>query len=236
MSRAYRLFAAVAAGLLLSAAPALAQDRGREPEKKPEGSPVDALKRLEVELQRMKAMEAELHEKMKFLREAAEKAAQAGNPLGGGERGGGGFGGFGGGFGQPGGFGGGGRGGFGGGGPGGFGGFGGGIGGLPVERMSAEQVKELIGQLQKVLEEKTRGEKGRGEKVGEKPGVKPDTKPGEKPGVRFIEKPGTKPVEKPGEKVKPGAEKPGAVSQDEVLKRLDKLAHEIEEIKKSIKK
>jgi hypothetical protein len=44
---------------------------------------------------------------------------------------------------------------------------------------------------------------------------------------------------KPGiEKVKPGIEKvkPGTVSQDEILKRLDKLSHEVEELKRSIKK
>jgi hypothetical protein len=210
MSRC-RLFAAVAAGLLLSAAPSFAQDRGRgEPDKKPvPNTPADALKQLEVELQRMKAMEAEIQAKMKQIKEAAEKAAaQGANPFGGdrgGFGGGGRFGGGGGGFGA-----------------GGFGGGGGGFGGLPVERMTPEQIKELIGQLQKVLEEKTRGEKGdKGDKVGEKPGTKPSEKPGVKPGEKFV---------------KPGGEKPGAVSNDEILKRLDKLAAEVEDIKRSLKK
>jgi hypothetical protein len=212
MSR-FRLFTAIAAGVLLSAAPALAQPPGpkfpdRGSDKKPEvGGPADAIKQLQAELERMKAMEAEIQAKMKQLQEAA-KAAQGANPFGGG--------GFGGGFGP-------GFGGFGGGNRGGGGGFGGGFGGLPIERMSAEQIKELIGQLQKVLEEKTRGEK-----VGEKPGTKPGDKVGGKPA-----KPGEKPG-KPG--VKPGAEKPGAASQDEILKRLDKLTAEVEELKRSIKK
>ena len=211
MSRIYRSFAAVAAGLMLSAAPALAQDRGREPERKPQpASPADALKQLQAELERMKAMEAELQAKMAHLKEAAAKAAaQGGNPFGG-DRGG-----FGGGFGRPGG-------GFGEGGRG-FGGFGPGSG-LPIDRMSAEQIKELIVQLQKALEEKTRGEKP-GKPGGEKPGVKPSP-----------EKPGTKPGEKPVKPGKPGGEKPGAVSQDEILKRLDRLTAEVEELKRALKK
>jgi hypothetical protein len=199
MSRICRSFAAVAAGLMLSAAPALAQDRGREPERKPQpASPADALKQLQAELERMKAMEAELQAKMQQLKGAAAKAAaQGGNPFGG-DRGLGGAGGFGGG-----------NRGFGG------GGFGPG-GGLPIDRMSPDQIKELIGQLQKALEEKTRGDK-----VGEKAGTKPRGKPVEKPGV------------KPG---KLAGEKPGAVSQDEILKRLDRLTAEVEELKRALKK
>jgi hypothetical protein len=188
MSRIYRSFAAVAAGLLLLAAPTMAQERGRDPEKRAEpANPAEALKRLQAELDRMKAMEAELQARMAQLKEAAARAAtQGGNPFGG-DRGGG-YGGFGGNR-----------------------GFGGGgfvpAGGLPIERMSAEQIKELIGQLQKALEEKTRGAKG-------------------------AEKSATKP-EKPA---KPAKEKPGAVSQDEILKRLDKLTAEVEELKRAIKK
>jgi hypothetical protein len=207
MSRC-RLFAAVAAGVLLSAAPALAQFPGGADTKPQPGTPADAIKQLQAQLERTKAMEDEIQAMMKQLQEAA-KAAQGAKPF---DRGG--------------------------------------FGGLPVERMSAEQVKELIGQLQKVLEEKTRGEKGT--KVGDKPG----TKPGQKPGVKFVEKPGVKPAVKPAVKPgtekpgaekpgkpgvkpgteKPGAEKPGTVSNEELRQRLDKLSIQIEELRKSIQK
>lgn len=187
------LAAVVAAGLLLSAVPAHAQPEKKVPpgfekkiekrfegDKKPEpGNPADAVRMLEAELERAKAVEAQIQEKLRALREGMK-----GGPP------------FGPGFGRPGGF-----------GPG---------SGLPVERMSAEQIKDLIGHLQKALEEKTRGDKG------EKPVVKPGEKPGTKPEV--------KPETKPGEKGK----KP--VSQDEILERLEKLSREIDEIRKSLKK
>jgi hypothetical protein len=83
--------------------------------------------------------------------------------------------------------------------------------GVNYEQMSAQELKQLIVKLQLMLDEKTRSEKV-------------------KPGIEKV---------KPGiEKVKPGIEKvkPGTVSQDEILKRLDKLSHEVEELKRSIKK
>jgi hypothetical protein len=76
---------------------------------------------------------------------------------------------------------------------------------VPYEKMSAQELKQVITKLQILLEEKARAEKG-------------------KPGVEKV-----KPVL--GEKVKPGA-----VSQEEILMRLDKLSREIEEIKRSIKR
>ena len=92
-----------------------------------------------------------------------------------------------------------------------------GPGGKPqvaYEQMTPEQLKELITKLQRVLDEKTRGPDK----------AKPDT--GDKP------KPGAT------NKVKPagGKVKPGAASQDEVLKRLDKLTAEVEDLKRAIKK
>lgn len=88
---------------------------------------------------------------------------------------------------------------------------------VPYEKMSPQELKQVIVKLQVLLDEKMRNEKIKA--LGEK--VKP----------AYPSKPG-------GEKVKPLGEKvkPGAVSQDEILKRLDKLSYEIEEIKRSIKK
>jgi hypothetical protein len=68
---------------------------------------------------------------------------------------------------------------------------------VPYEKMSAEELKQVIAKLQILLEEKVRAEKLRPARV----------------------------------KVQPGA-----VSQDEILKRIDKLAQEVEELKRAIKK
>ena len=234
MSRVSRLVfgpvvvAVIAAGLVIAADPASAQppgfgkgkgfqkDKGFPKDKafpKEQGFPkqkdgekrgeanerAEALKRLEAELDRVKAHEAELQAKMRELRgevRGGERPNQfdrdgRGGPMGGFGRGG------------PGGFG---RGGPGG--PGGPGGFGrgpmGGFGGPPFargvgpafgperfEQMSPDQIRETIGQLQRVLEEKTRGGQG-GERHGE--------------------------------------------AQDALMKRLDTLTKEIEEIRRALRK
>ena len=149
------------------------KDKGFEKgdkERKAEPTPADPVKTLEAKLKRAKEA-------------AARPTAPAEFPRGG-PGGMGGFGGF------PGGGAGGGRGGSG---PGGFGGGGpgGGFGGS-FDRMTVEQIKELMGQLQKALDEK----------------------------LKALAPPRV----------------PGANSQDEVLKRLDKLSKELEEIRKSIRR
>jgi len=163
------------------------KDKGFEKgdkERKAEPTPADPVKTLEAELARVKAEEAALEAKLKRAKEAAARPAAPAEFPRGGPGGMGGFGGF------PGGGAGGGRGGsepggFGGGGPG--GGFGG-----SFDRMTVEQIKELMGQLQKALDEK----------------------------LKALAPPRV----------------PGANSQDEVLKRLDKLSKELEEIRKSIRR
>ncbi|HSQ55474.1 MAG TPA: hypothetical protein VLM40_06990 [Gemmata sp.] len=136
--------------------------------------PADALRRLEAELDRMRRMQAEMQEQLRDLRESmrgGERGREAGRgpgdrgPMGdagprgpmreGGPRGGA----MGGGMMMRGGaMGGGGMGGFG---PGGMmGGAGPGFGPAAFERMSPAQLKQLISQLQRVLEEKTRGDRG----------------------------------------------------------------------------
>jgi hypothetical protein len=80
---------------------------------------------------------------------------------------------------------------------------------VAYEKMSAPELKQLIAKLQILLEEKTR--------TGDKPGTeKAKPYPG-KPGL--------------GEEVKPGA-----LPQDEIMKRLDKLSQELEELRRTIKK
>jgi hypothetical protein len=85
---------------------------------------------------------------------------------------------------------------------------------VPYEKMSPQELKEVIVRLQMLLDEKVRAadkEKLGGEKI--KPGAPDKPKPGS------------------GERIKPGM-----VSQDEILKRLDKLTHEVEELKRAIRK
>jgi hypothetical protein len=85
---------------------------------------------------------------------------------------------------------------------------------VPYEKMSPQELKEVIVKLQMLLDEKVRAadkEKLGGEKI--KPGAPDKPKPGS------------------GERIKPGT-----VSQDEILKRLDKLTHEVEELKRAIRK
>jgi cell division protein FtsB len=109
------------------------------------------------------------------------------------------------------------------------------------ERMNPDELKELIVRLQRILAEKTRGAgKPGAEKV--RPGAPDKAKPGAdkvRPGAPDKAKPGADKV-RPGapDKAKPGAEKvkPGAASQDEIQKRLDKLAAEVEELKRAIKR
>lgn len=78
---------------------------------------------------------------------------------------------------------------------------------MMIERMSPEQIKQIIGRLQKALEEKTRGDQPK----------KPDGDKGKKPD-------GDKP------KVK------GAQSQEDILRRLDQINKELEDIRRSLKK
>ena len=77
--------------------------------------------------------------------------------------------------------------------------------GVPFEKMSPEELKQVIAKLQILLEEKTRN----------------------------ADK--TKTIEK----VKPGSTekvKPGGVSNDEIMKRLDILTMQVEELRRAIKK
>ena len=87
---------------------------------------------------------------------------------------------------------------------------------VPYEKMTPEQLKELITKLQRVLEDKVRNAERE----------------------KNVEK--VKPVEriKPGSPDRPERleRKPGAASQDEIMKRLDMLQKEIEELKRAIKK
>lgn len=87
------------------------------------------------------------------------------------------------------------------------------------EKMSPQQIKELIGKLQKILDEKIRH--GDGQK-------RTDI---EKEGRRKIE------IERRVE-IRPGTLKvnPAQVSQEEILKRLDRLSKEVEELRRAIRK
>jgi len=85
---------------------------------------------------------------------------------------------------------------------------------VAYEKMSAQELKQVITKLQILLDEKVRAAE-KENLGGEK--IRPGTPDKAKPGL--------------GEKVKPGA-----VSQDEILKRLDKLTQEVEELKRAIKK
>lgn len=245
MSRASRfvigsgLALAAAASLVAFADPALAQpgkDKGKEfgkdfgkgfekkgPDKKGEPGIGDAVRTLEAELAKLKALEKDLEGKLKQLKDSPRgpkgpdvKGPPAKEPEGrkgpeGFGRGPGGFGppgmpGFGrgaGGFGPPGGFG---R------GPGGPGGSVDGIvrmaGGL-----SAEQLRELIGALDKLRAEKQKA-----------------TAPAPRP------KGGERPEARPGERPKGGPEgRPGG-GQEEILRKLEQLTREIEEIRRAIRR
>ena len=81
------------------------------------------------------------------------------------------------------------------------------------ERMSPRELKELIGKLERILDEKMRNpdrERGREGDRGEK--------------GRFDER-------RRGEE-----RKPGMVPQEEILRRLDQLSREVEELRRAIKK
>lgn len=227
------VFATVAA-LIAFADPALAQPPGKgkggfdkdkggfekkgpekkEFEKKIEPGPGDAVRTLESELQKLKAIEADLEAKLRQLR-AAQPAPKgpAPTPTQPGLPGGFGRGGFGPGQpGMPGGF-------------GGFGGFGGGRGGMgsPVEGivraangLPVEQIRELIGALDKLRAEKER--------------AAPAPRPMERPGARPNPQPEPRPTPTPGQR--PG----GGASNEEILRKLEQLTREIEEIRRAIRK
>lgn len=156
------------------------------------GGSGEALRALEAELARLKEREADLEARLRQLRDA-QKGPPAG-PRGFGPGGMPGMGGFG--RGGPGGF-----------GPGMPGGFGRGGAGGPVEgitraagNLSVEQLREVIGALDKLRAEKERA-------------AAPAPRPKERPEGR-----------------------PGGASQDEILRKLDQLTREIEEIRRAIRR
>jgi hypothetical protein len=171
-------------------------------------STTDPVKSLEDDLAKLKALEADILAQLKKLKEAP--AAPAPAPVAGPDRRG--PGGFGPGNGGPGGFG---PGGFG---PGGFGFRGpGGEGGMPrgmpwlaqgitraFQSMSADQLKEVIGELEKLRVEKLRA-------------AAPTPRPMERSG-------------RPEGRPEPGSQ------NDEILKRLDRLSQELDDIRKSLKR
>jgi|GEM_PF-3735695 len=153
---------------------------------------------LERELQMLRARQAEIEAQLKKAREGGgekrdeprreEGKRPDGPPMG---RGPFGPGGPGGGFGP--------RGGFGVGGPPGF--VGPGMN-LPLENMSPEQIKQLIGRLQEVLEAKSRGAEAK----------------------------------KPGGDQPKKADAPRPANNEEILKRLERLNKELDEILRSLGK
>jgi hypothetical protein len=182
MSRACRMGFAAAVALVL-AAPAAAQppfakgrgfDRDRGPEQKPApaGKPdpavADQVRAIEEKLAKLKEAEAELTAKLRELKGGPAKPGGPGD--------------FGFRFGGP-----------------GMGNwdFRGGFGpGFPFDRMDTDQLKDLMGALQKALDAKAKAGAG-----------KDPVKPAEP-----------------------------AANQDEVLKRLDQLSKELDELRRSIKR
>ena len=96
------------------------------------------------------------------------------------------------------------------------------------EKMSPQQIKELIGKLQRILDEKTRHADHQKRSEIEDREAQRDI---EKEGRRKIE------IERRVE-IRPGTIKanPGQVSQEEILKRLDRLSKEVEELRRAIRK
>jgi hypothetical protein len=178
----------------------------RQTDKSRTPPPTDPVKSLEADLEKLKALEADILAQLKKLKEAP--AAPAPAPVAGPDRRG------------PGDFGPGGR------GPGGFGpgGFGfrgpggpGGEGGMPrgmtwlaqgiaraFQSMTADQLKEVIGELEKLRVEKLRA-------------AAPTPRPMERSG-------------RPEGRPEPGSQ------NEEILKRLDRLSQELDDIRKSLKR
>jgi len=102
------------------------------------------------------------------------------------------------------------------------------------DQMTPAQLKELIGKLQKILDEKTRSpdKAKRGEPEKDKRGNFEDKKRGD----NDKEKRGNFENEKRGESEKRGEDKKPGASQADILKRLDQLSREIEEMRRAIKK
>lgn len=215
------LAVAVATALVAFAEPAAAQpgqEKGKGKgkgkdfekgfEKKAEPGRDEVVRALEAELTKMKTMQEEIEAKLKQLKAAQQPNPPTG-PGGFGPGGGRGFSGPGGGFG----FGPGGGFGFDRGGPGGARGPGGmGPGGNPpvegivraASGMSPEQLRELIGALDKLRAEKERASA-------------PAPRPKEGPG---------RPDSRPGA---------GGPSQEDILRKLDQLSREIEEIRRAVR-
>lgn len=96
------------------------------------------------------------------------------------------------------------------------------------EKMSPQQIKELIGKLQRILDEKTRHADHQKRSEIE-----------EKEALRDIEREGRRKVEiERRVEIRPGTLKvnPAQVSQEEILKRLDRLSKEVEELRRAIRK
>ncbi|VTU02465.1 unnamed protein product [Gemmataceae bacterium] len=249
---------AVAAGLVSFAGPAVAQPPGKGKgfdkkdwfekkdgfekggfgkkdgfEKKgPERGSGDPLRALEADLAKLKSLEADLEAKLKQLKSPARAPEPKAKD---GPRGPGGFGP--GGFGPPGGFG---RGGFG---PGGFGppgmsrgepsrgtpGSGRGAASGAVQGvvraasgLSAAQLKEVIKALEKLESEKLRAE--RSPSRPERPSFAPPSRPEPKAGPRPEGRPAPRTEGRPGS------------SNDQILERLDRLARELDEIRRAVRK
>jgi len=180
----------------------------RQTDKSRTPPPTDPVKSLEADLEKLKALEADILAQLKKLKEAP--AAPAPAPVAGPDRRG--PGGFGPGNGGPGGFG---PGGFG---PGGFGFRGpGGEGGMPrgmtwlaqgiaraFQSMTVDQLKEVIGELENLRAEKLRA-------------AAPTPRPMERSG-------------RPEGRPEPGSQ------NDEIIRRLDRLSQELDDIRKSLKR
>ncbi|MBA4189482.1 MAG: hypothetical protein C0467_15950 [Planctomycetaceae bacterium] len=226
---------AVATSLVAFADPAVAQPgKGFEKGKGKgfdKGGPGggDAVKTLEAELAKLKSLEADLESKLKQLKGPAPKQPAGPGP---------------GGFGRPGGFGPPAMGGFGPpmpfgwgkekekdrgpgsfGPPGGWGERGGSKGAFPgavqgvvraASGLSAEQLKEVIAALQKLQSEKQRA-------------AAPTPRSSERPGYRPE---GGRPEGRPA----PKTESRPSVSNAQILERLDRLARELDEIRRAVRK
>ncbi|WP_439631432.1 hypothetical protein [Gemmata sp.] len=244
---------AVAAGLVSFADPAVAQPpgKGKGSDKKdwfekkdgfekggfekrgPERGPGDPLRALEADLAKLKSLEADLEARLKQLKSPARAPEPKAKD---GPRGPGGFNPPAG-FGPPGGFG---RGGFG---PGGFGppgmsrgepsrgGPGSGRGAASgavqgvvraASGLSAAQLKEVIQALEKLEAEKLRAE--RSPSRSERPSFGPPQRPEPKGGPRSEGRPAQR------------AEGRSSGTNDQILERLDRLARELDEIRRAVRK
>jgi hypothetical protein len=196
-------------------------ERGPGFEKKDGPGGGEAVRVLEAELRKLREVEADLEAKLHQLRgdqDVRRPGPETRGPDGRGP----------GGFGPPGGMGG--RGpGFGMGGPGGrgfgMGGPGGGGRGGPMggpghpnfEQMSPDQLSQVIGHLQQILEQKTRQQAPQPRTVERGREARPE---GQRPGGRTEGR---------------GEDRRGP-SQDDVMRRLDQLSRELDEIRRAIRK